>query len=187
MGPSETLRSMLRGDRVTLRAVERDDLPFLHVLMNDLETQALTSEQPPVPVSFAAMEAEFDREVSAGSESPTRFLVEVEGERAGRCSLYAIDRYSRNCRIGVALARECRGKGLGSDVVRTLLDYTFRVLDMHKVALESLATNEAGLATWRSCGFIEEASLREHAWHDGAYVDVVHMAVLRSEWTQVRG
>jgi len=35
---------------------------------------------------------------------------------------------------------------------------------MHKVALESLATNEAGLATWKSCGFVQEARLREHAW-----------------------
>lgn len=164
-----------------LRAVERDDLPFLHALRNDLETQALTSEQPPVPMSLAAMEAEFDRDMSAGSEAPIRFMIEVDGERVGRAVMYAIDRYSRNCRIGVTLGRERRGVGLGSDVVRTLLDYAFRVLDMHKVGLESLASNEAALATWRSCGFVEEARLREHAWFDGRYDDIVHMAILRSE------
>ena len=174
---------MLRGERVMLRALERDDLPFLHVLMNDLETQALVSEHPPVPMSMAAIEAEFDRAASAGSEEPIRFVVELDGERVGRCVVYAIDRYARNCRIGVTLARERRGAGLGTDVVRTLLDYAFRVLDMHKVALESLATNEAGLATWRSCGFVEEARLREHAWYDGEYADMVHMAILRSEWS----
>jgi RimJ/RimL family protein N-acetyltransferase len=177
---------MLHGERVTLRAVERDDLPFLHALVNDLDTQWLVSEQPPVPTSLAALEAEFDRSASDGSGAPVRFTVEVDGERVGRCVVYAIDRYSRNCRIGVTLARESRGRGLGSDVVRSLLDYCFRVLDMHKVALESLATNEAGLATWKSCGFVEEARLREHAWYEGRYVEMVHMGILRSEWAASR-
>jgi RimJ/RimL family protein N-acetyltransferase len=55
---------------------------------------------------------------------------------------------------------------------------------MHKVSLESLASNESALATWRSCGFVEEARLREHAWYDGGYADTVHLAVLRSEWPE---
>jgi RimJ/RimL family protein N-acetyltransferase len=177
---------MLRGERVRLRAVERGDLPFLHALVNDLDTQWLVSEHPPVPMSLAAMEAEFDRAANDDSEAPLRFTVEVDEERVGRCVVYAIDRYSRNCRIGVTLAREGRGRGLGSDVVRTLLDYCFRVLDMHKVALESLATNEAGLATWKSCGFVEEARLREHAWYEGMYVDMIHMGILRSDWAATR-
>jgi RimJ/RimL family protein N-acetyltransferase len=176
---------MLAGERVMLRAVEREDLPFLHALRNDMETQALTSELPPVPTSLAAIEAEFEREVMAGSEAPIRFLVEADGDRVGRAVVYAIDRYSRNCRIGVTLARERRGGGLGTDVVRSLLDYAFRVLDMHKVGLESLASNESALATWRSCGFVEEGRLREHAWFDGRYDDIVHMAVLRSEWSGI--
>jgi RimJ/RimL family protein N-acetyltransferase len=29
---------------------------------------------------------------------------------------------------------------------------------------------------------VEEGRLREHAWVDGSYVDVVRMAALRSEW-----
>ena len=179
---------MLHGEKVTLRALERDDLPFLHALVNDLETQWLVSEHPPVPTSLAAMQAEFDRAAASdGSESPIRFLVELDGERVGRCVVYAIDRYARNCRMGVTLAREGRGRRLGSDVVRTLLDYCFRVLDMHRVALDCLATNEAGLATWRACGFVEEARLREHAWYEGGYVDMVHMGILRSEWAGARG
>jgi RimJ/RimL family protein N-acetyltransferase len=135
---------------------------------------------------MAAMEAGFDRAATEGSGDPIRVLVEVEGDPVGRCLVYRIDRYARNCMIGVTLAAEHRGRGLGVDVVRTLLDYAFRVLDMHKVTLESLASNDAALATWRSCGFVEEARLRDHAWYDGRYEDMVHMGLLRSEWSETR-
>ncbi len=60
--------------------------------------------------------------------------------------------------------------------------YAFRDHNMNRVWLEVLADNARAIRAYRTCGFVEEGRLRQHAWHDGAYKDVVVMGVLRAEW-----
>ena len=74
------------------------------------------------------------------------------------------------------------GKGYGRDAVTKLLDWSFGILNLRRVALETLATNERAIRAYRACGFVEEGRLREHEYVDGHYVDIVAMGVLRSEW-----
>jgi RimJ/RimL family protein N-acetyltransferase len=97
--------------------------------------------------------------------------------------MYAMDPLARNAAVGVSLAPDQRGKGYGRDVVKVLVDFGFRHRNLHRVWLEALATNEAGLRAYAAAGFVEEGRLRDHAWVDGAYVDMVRMAVLRSDWS----
>ena len=63
-----------------------------------------------------------------------------------------------------------------------LLGYAFRSRNLHRVHLQSLASNERALRAYRAVGFVEEGRLREHAWVEGSYDDVVLMSVLRAEW-----
>jgi RimJ/RimL family protein N-acetyltransferase len=97
-----------------------------------------------------------------------------------------------NHRAGVAymgvgiLAPEYVGKGYGRDAIMTLLDWSFRVLNLRRVALDTLATNERAIRAYRACGFVEEGRLREHDYVDGAYVDAIVMGILRSEWEKAQ-
>jgi diamine N-acetyltransferase len=63
--------------------------------------------------------------------------------------------------------------------VRTLVEYAFRYLNFRKVSLEVLADDERAVAAYTKAGFMEEGRFREHNWHDGAYRDVLRMAVFR--------
>src|SRR5215510_14772220 len=78
------------------------------------------------------------------------------------------------------------GKGYGRDAVMTLLDWSFRILNLRRVALETRGTNERAIRAYRACGFVEAGRLREHEYVDGRYVDIVAMGVLRSEWEKSR-
>lgn len=64
-----------------------------------------------------------------------------------------------------------------------LVAFAFRTRNLRRVHLQTLASNEAALHTYRAVGFVEEGRQREHAWVEGAYDDVVRMGLLRSEWT----
>ena len=173
---------MLRGERVVLRAVERADLEALWRWQNDLELWLLTSERAPRPTSFAEFQAAYDRDrESPGAE--VTFAVEADGRLVGRCVLFAFDDLARSAKIGVTLGeRADRGLGYGRDVVRVLLAYGFRTRNLHRISLDTLATNERARRAYRAVGFAEEGRLREAAWVDGRYVDVVLMGVLRNEW-----
>jgi RimJ/RimL family protein N-acetyltransferase len=67
-----------------------------------------------------------------------------------------------------------------------LLGYAFRSRNLRRVHLQSLASNERALGAYRAVGFVEEGRLRQHAWVEGAYEDIVLMAVLRSEWVDAQ-
>ncbi len=177
---------MLRGEKVVLRGIRREDLPRLWELRNDLELQGLVSSAPPEPASLARLEAEFDKRASEGGSDGPDFAIEVEGMLIGRCGLYDLNEMARTCDLGIGIAREYWGQGYGRDAVGVLLDYAFRIRNLQRVALDVLADNERAIRSYVACGFVEEGRLRRHEWHEGRYKDSVQMGILREEWERSR-
>ncbi len=176
---------MIHGRKVGLRAVERSDLPKIWELRNDAKIE-LAAFGPPTPHSMAEIEAWFDRR-QADPNTDHSFAIEAEGRLVGLCNLRDVDAIHRRADLGISLMAAEIGKGYGSDAIRVLLEYAFVHLNLHKVCLDTLATNEAGLRAYRACGFVEEGRLREHEWADGGYVDLILMSVLREDWLGLAG
>lgn len=172
---------VLRGEKVVLRGIEREDLPRLWALRNDAELEGLVHGAP-LPRSLAQLEGEFDREGGAAGGDATKFVIEAAGAVIGRCDLFAFDELARTCRLGITLNRDHWGQGYGRDAVRVLLRYAFRDRNLNRVWLDVLADNTRAIRAYRASGLVEEGRLRQHAWHDGAYKDVVVMGVLRDAW-----
>lgn len=175
---------MLDGERVVLRAIQREDVPRLWELNEDLEAKYLSDNRPPKPESLAHAQARFEEDLAEKNPDWFYFAVEVDGVVIGAAGIQDIDHYRRLCDIGIGLGREYWGQGYGQDAVRTLVDYAFRHLNMNKVYLEVLAGDERAVGAYRKAGFVEEGRLRQHAWANGKYEDVAMMGILRTEWEQ---
>ncbi|HEU4424009.1 MAG TPA: GNAT family protein [Pilimelia sp.] len=170
---------MLTGDRVLLRAVERDDLPRLWEQYNDLEVEHRASDSRPLPTSLSRLQTIFDNRASEGESDKSRFVIEIADEVIGECTLHFFDTYSQACHLGISIRRDKWGQGYGQDAVRTLVRYAFGPLNFRKVSLEVLADDERAIRAYSKAGFQEEGRFRAHTWHDGQYRDVLRMAVLR--------
>ena len=135
---------------------------------------------------LAAREKDFDKRLEDHEKAD--FVIEVDGHVIGEIGLHPhMNRRAGVAHMGVGIYDpEYVGKGYGRDAVMTLLDWSFRILNLRRVALETLATNERAIRAYRACGFVEEGRLREHEYVDGRYVDIVAMGVLRSEWEKSR-
>ena len=175
---------MLSGERVVLRAIQREDLPRLWELAEDLESKYLSDNRPPKPESLAQMQARFDAGLTEKNPDWFYFAVEADGVVIGTAGIQDIDHYRRLCGIGIGLGRDYWGQGYGQDAVRTLVDYAFRHLNMNKVGLEVLAGDPRAVGAYTKAGFIEEGRLRQQAWVNGKYEDVAMMAILRTGWEQ---
>ena len=103
-------------------------------------------------------------------------------EPVGICSLWGIDLHNGLGHLGVQLVPSVRGRGFAVDAVRVLCHYAFVVRGLHRVGLETLASNEAMRAVATRCGFVEEGRVREVAYVLGERVDEVTYGLLRSEW-----
>jgi RimJ/RimL family protein N-acetyltransferase len=174
---------MLRGERVTLRAVERSDLPAIHAVRNDPEVEGRVFAAP-LPHSLAELEAQFDAQAAkpAHERDDIVFAIEVEDGVIGRVILFDADPVSGTIRMGIAIAQDHQGRGLGTEAVDLVLGYAFRDLGARKVWLDVLADNGKAIASYRKSGFVEEGRMRAHYWHDGAHHDAVVMGILRDEW-----
>jgi RimJ/RimL family protein N-acetyltransferase len=161
--------------------MEREDQAVLWAYDNDIEISVLWSDRP-VPISLAATQAHFDKKI-AEIEPTYGFAIEADGNFIGVCDLWHFDQTARTCTLGIAIGdKGYWGKGFGRDAVSTLVDYGFRHLNMHRIWLGVLASNERAIRSYRACGFREEVRRRRHVWVDGYLQDEVMMGVLRAEW-----
>jgi hypothetical protein len=62
---------MLKGEMVTLQAVEKEDQESLWQFWNDLEVELAGGGDPPLPVSLERLRARFEREEREGTRDKT--------------------------------------------------------------------------------------------------------------------
>lgn len=116
-------------------------------------------------------------------ESQSIFTIKVGLASVGTISLYNIDHVQHQAEYGRLIVDQAvRSNGYGSAALSALLDYAFGQLDLHRVYGDIFLSNAAGIAVAKSCGFRPEGVFRDHALKDGAYCDVIRMAILRDSY-----
>lgn len=177
---------MLKGERVILRGVRRDDLLRLWEFNNDPEVEVAGGGDPPMPQSLERLEAEFDESAKKGGRDGTWFAIEADGKLIGQCGLYGFDEFrgtARRCELGITIGdKDYWGRGFGREAIALLVDYAFTHWNVQRVGLQTASSNERALRSYRAVGFVEEGRLRRHMWSNGNYVDTVCMSILSEEW-----
>lgn len=174
---------MLKGERIILRAIERDDLPRMLAFNNDIEVELAGGGDPPMPQSLARLQAGYEQKIAGGGRDDGEFGIEVDGKLIGGCGLFNFDRTAHTCELGIAIGdKEYWGRGYGREAVNLLLEYAFRYRNFHKVWLRVHGANERAQRAYKACGMVEEGRLRQHVFSNGAYDDLVYMGILREEW-----
>ncbi len=85
--------------------------------------------------------------------------------------------YARTAESSLYLAPAAQGRGLGTALMRALLDAA-RQLDFHVVLSRIWAKNAASLAMCRKCGYEEVGTQREVGCRDGSWDDCVLLQVI---------
>lgn len=177
---------MLRGERVQLRPRTAADADVLYELAADLDSWEEREPGVPRPLTREEYDERFARRQTDPGTDQT-WVVEHDGRVAGFVGLFGVDPLARSAEVGIALLAEARGRGLGTDALRVLVDFAFTRLNLRRVHLRTLAVNTAALTSYARVGFVEEGRLRESAWVRGEYVDEVLMGLLREGRPEASG
>jgi RimJ/RimL family protein N-acetyltransferase len=169
---------------VRLRVRTDGDVGMLYEAFTDLAAWEERSPAPPRPVT----RAEFERRLAAGDfDGDAEFVIDHDGAAVGRCSLMHEDALTRTAEVGIALVGSARGRGIGTEALRQLVEFAFVRRNLRRLHLTVIASNAAGIGAYRKIGFVEEGRRREACWVRGHYEDEVLMALLRSDWATARG
>ncbi len=175
---------MIYGERIRLRASERNDLQQFAAWLNDPEVrQGLAHYRP-----FSMVEEErwFENMLERpADEHPMVIEVQDEGNwRAiGNCGLMLFDWRIRMAEAGIFIGeKRLWDQGYGSEAMVLLVRHGFETLNLNRISLRVYETNLRAIRSYEKVGFIHEGRLRQAEYQEGRYLDVLLMSVLRSDW-----
>jgi RimJ/RimL family protein N-acetyltransferase len=85
-------------------------------------------------------------------------------------------------KLGAAIATKHWRRGYGLDALRTLIDYGFTTLGLHRITGAIGPDNAASIALITRLGFTREGRLRDHVFTNGAWRDSILYSLLTHEW-----
>ena len=144
--------------------------PVLALIEDVVEERQWLSTEPPMP-----QERIRARTVEALDDPHCLLLVAVDAADRVIGELTAFGRPNRPADIGMSVAKEWRGNGVGTALMQTCVEWAQRN-HVHKLALWVWPHNAAALHLYEKFGFEREGLLRSHYRRaDGEVWDVVVM------------
>ncbi len=164
---------------ISIRRVRPDDLEFLVTLVNHEDVQPFLGGR--IARDANALVAEIERSHS----DPTaygRFVIEVDGERAGVMGFEVANRRSRIAHLErLAVHPDFRGRRISDEAARLLQRYLVADLGYHRLELEIYGFNERAIRHAERAGFVREGVRRKAYWRHGEWVDGVMYGVIRED------
>ncbi|MGH3602097.1 MAG: GNAT family N-acetyltransferase [Pseudonocardiaceae bacterium] len=83
---------------------------------------------------------------------------------------------------GGAIAADYWGKGYAIDAARTLVNFGFRELRLHRISAAMGPDNTASIAIAHRLGMIYEGCIRDHVYTNGRWRNSRLYSILVDEW-----
>jgi len=163
---------------LTIRRAGAKDGAAIARLMGDPSVVAGTLQLP-----FPSDEFWQERmtQASAGTGGERVLVAERDGEIVGHAGLHSAGASTRRrhaMSLGITVAPEAQGQGVGTALMAALCDYADNWLACLRIELTVFTDNEIAQRLYRNFGFELEGTMRGYALRDGVYVDAYAMARL---------
>jgi RimJ/RimL family protein N-acetyltransferase len=170
----------LKNDAVTIGPLLPEDTGQLFVWLNDVDAARLDLAYR--PTDWLAFKAWLDELARTNAQIVFAIRKLFEPQIVGFVIFKNIQFVHRSAEIGVRIGMEAeRGKGYGTRALRLAVNYAWNHLNLHRLSLTVFAHNSRAIASYRAAGFLEEGRLKDAAFIDGEWIDVVPMAALNPQ------
>lgn len=145
---------------IKLRKIEPADLPFLYVWENDASVWADGANHNPLSQQDLR---DYINSTTGDiyQDGQLRLIIEDEGVTLGCIDLFDFDPRNRRAAIGMYIAPEARGKGVGKQSVRLLEEYALGFLKLRVLYAIIATNNTACSALYRQAGYTPSSILKD--------------------------
>jgi RimJ/RimL family protein N-acetyltransferase len=168
----------LEGEGFRLRPAVGADVDFLVSLATHAEVQ------PFLAAVSAHTPDDFREELGRAEQEPEyfgRFVIEVDGERAGAMAFSVANRRSRIANLyGLMIDPAFRGRGLADSAARVFSRHLLFDLGFHRLELECYGFNERGIRHAQRI-YVREGVKRKAYWRNDEWVDGVLFALIKED------
>ena len=116
-------------------------------------------------------------------------VAEIDGEIVGTAGIHPVGPAQRRRHamiLGISVSKAAQGKGVGTALMKALVDYADRWAGVFRIELTVYPDNQRAIALYGKFGFEVEGTHRAYAMRDGKYADTISMARLHPSQPLVR-
>lgn len=183
-----THKPTLEGRLVVLRPFTEADISAMGPVLADPDVQILTgsvasrAQADGASVILDERTLAWYRSRAAQGDRLDLAIVDVQsGECVGEAVLNEVDPENHSCNFRILMGPAGRGRGLGTEATRLILDHAFATTELHRIELEVYSFNPRARRAYEKAGFVAEGVRRDALLFDGEWINAEVMSVLRSD------
>jgi len=168
---------------IQLREITREDLPLINAWRHDPEVIGFLG------CGFFYISEEIDEKWYQGylntRDQNVRLSIidPAHNHFLGNVYLTNIHPINRSAEFSIVISdRNYWSQGVGSDVTRRVLHHAFEDLNLNRVYLYVLESNDRAIHLYEKARFRREGTLEEAVYKNGAYHSLVLMAILKKHY-----
>ena len=166
---------MIKGEKIYLRPILKEDSKYLNEWKNDEEVYRFLGGGFS-PVSINQQEKWIDSMIDMTGNNKRFIICENIDKPVGMIGLYGINWIHRTCEIGVFIGdKKSQGNGYGKEACLLIEEYAKNYMNIRKIKLNVVKNNEAGFNMWTALGYMKVGELIKERFINGEYYNLLIM------------
>jgi diamine N-acetyltransferase len=166
---------------IQLREITKADIPQINAWRNDPEVIDFLG------CGFLYISEEIDEKwyqnyLGNRDKNVRLAITTVDHQFIGNVYLLNIHPINRTAEFSIVISdKRYWSQGIGAEVARRVLHHAFQDLNLNRVYLYVLNNNDRAIRLYEKIGFRREGRMEEAVYKNGAYHDLLLMAVLKRQ------
>lgn len=162
----------LKGENIYLRALEPEDLEFIHAIENDESIWEISNTQTPYSKFLIKQYLEQSHKDIFEVKQLRLMISNYEEASLGLIDIFDFDFKNSRAGIGILLKElDNRGRGYGSEALNLLKNYCFTHLGLHQLYCNISEDNQASIKLFTNLGFKQIGLKKEWNCINGSFKD----------------
>jgi len=175
----------MRGERIGLAVLEKEDLPYFKRWWNDPRLSLFMREFDQMLADENVLEW-YDESIHDDTQIDFAIVSMETGKLLGACSLVGIDKRNEIGEARIFIGNpKFWNQGYGREAMVLLLDYAFNVINLNNVRLSVNEINDRAVKAYKKIGFKEAGRIRKARVVGRAEYDLVIMDMLGEEFDKL--
>jgi diamine N-acetyltransferase len=144
----------LKGEHIFLRALEPEDLDFIHDIENDESIWEISNTITPYSKYLIKQYLEHSHKDIYEVKQLRLIISSYENDVLGMIDVFDFNPKNKRAGVGILIKDETnREKGYGTEALDLLVDYCFTHLDLHQLYCNISEDNKASISLFTNRGF----------------------------------
>ena len=160
----------LKGEKISLRALEPEDLDFLFTSENDMTFWKVSNTQTPFS-KYILKKYLNNAHLDIYQIKQLRLIItdNKNDTAAGMVDLFDFNPQHKRAGVGILIHEKFQNAGFGSEAISLFTSYCFDTLNLHQLYANITPDNSKSISLFTKLGFVKIGEKKDWLFIDGSF------------------